>query len=73
MLVPASTKKGPLSLKPGLGLEADESAEAIEKEFAALNALASQNDPEDDERLQIIVREIREKERELARRRAGLE
>lgn len=50
----------------------DDSPEAINKEFAELNALASQNDPEEDERLQVIVREIRHKERELARRRAGM-
>jgi hypothetical protein len=46
--------------------------DALDQWFAEMEAIAAEGDPEDDERLTKAIQEIRQREKELARRQAGL-
>jgi hypothetical protein len=46
--------------------------DALDHWFAELEAIAAEGDPEDDRRLDEAIREIRQREKELARKKTGL-
>jgi hypothetical protein len=45
--------------------------DALDRWFAEVEEIASQGDPEDDKRLEIAIQEVRQQQKELARKKLG--